>query len=673
MDRSMERTMENRGMSRSPAASHMMSQSPGLDHMSRSPNPMSMSRSPGHVSMGRSPGAGYMAHMDRSTSPNPVMPRSPVPADYRSVSPHLGYETRSMSPKPGYDITSGSGFASEYRSQSPIPDYVSPSRSRVPHVMRAPAPPINTSFDLSSDDEYSPIQSSSPSFRPPLSPQLALSSDDEEMMTIGEIKSAMAREEAALPTVGELRSNHSSRSGTPTHSAHSGSQNGSVSSTSYNGPVSDFRTRGSVSSVSTTSSSRSSTPVSASTPTSRANRTWANTSRFSLAERRDSMRQERPSSRMSEKSHDESVYSSSRDLNSSSFSFKDRLNTSNGLSSSTSSISTFGYDSVGSNVSRGSFRYDMCAARPGSRVSCYDEDFGNVTVETVREESERSFQEGDMSHDQIRDLRMTAFPHSRDYTRDPSRPDVLDDPSINLPTGDPHKLRDPQSPTHDSTHVKSLPHHVTPCAPPQPSYMSQSVSSTRPRCIVCDDHVAMNERIVQTESLSGSRDIYHLRCFRCCICDSSLEHMEHYIDPHSDMLFCHVDYHETFSPKCAQCSSCIEGDYVQAMGKTYHVDHFFCAQCGKPFQEGQQHHIIEGHAYCSPCYDVKTAEKCWRCSHVFNVNDPIIEVLDRLWCEACYSCEECGVGLKEEFTLTNEGVVLCEKCQVKKVKRYAWQ
>lgn len=225
-----------------------------------------------------------------------------------------------------------------------------------------------------------------------------------------------------------------------------------------------------------------------------------------------------------------------------------------------------------------------------------------------------------------------------------------------------------------ATTVKQSLVKVTPSAPPAPSYLSQSVyQRSRPTCIMCDDHVAMNERIVQTHSASGEPAIYHLRCFRCCVCNDSLEHMEHYIDPHSDLLFCHVDYHETFSPKCGQCHSAIEGKYIEAMGATYHVDHFFCAGCGSPFRQDQPHHVLEDHAWCDSCHDNKTQEKCWRCSHVFKSQDPIIEVLDRLWCETCYCCEECSVPLKEEFTLTDDGVVLCEPCQTRRVKKYAWQ
>lgn len=636
----------DRSVSRSPMPERSMSRSPMPERsMFRSPIPeRSMSRSP----------APEHSHVPNYISRNPV----PV-ADYRAHSPNPGYAGRQSVPHIGsaygaqedayvsreHDYISRDHVSREHDYVTREPDYVSRSSARSPappaamarspgpadyisnshvsHVNRSPVPHINTSFDLSSDDEYSPpIQARSPMHQPP-SPHLALSSDD-DMMTVGEIKSAMDRDIAALPTVGDIR--------------------GGRSSSSVYSPMSG-------------------TPPTSGTPT-RANRTWANTSRFSLTDRHESPKTaERPSSRLSYSEHS-SDYGSVRSSQS-----REQLNTSTrDLGSSTSSISTFGYDSVGSNISRGSFRYDTCAARPSSRISCYDDDFANVTVETICEEPERS-RGARVSRDPARDR------ISRDFGASANSRPVLDDPHFSLPTGDPHKSHDlhENHASRDQVTVKSLPQHVTPCAPPQPSYMSRSVAQSRPRCIVCDDHVAMNERIVQTEGDNGSRDIYHLRCFKCCICDSSLEHMEHYIDPHSDMLFCHVDYHETFSPKCDQCSSCIEGDYVQAMGKTFHVDHFFCAQCGKPFQEGQQHHIISGHAYCSPCHDVKTAEKCWRCAHVFNVNDPIIEVLDRLWCETCYSCEECSVPLKEEFTLTNDGVVLCEKCQTKRVKTYAWQ
>ena len=45
-------------------------------------------------------------------------------------------------------------------------------------------------------------------------------------------------------------------------------------------------------------------------------------------------------------------------------------------------------------------------------------------------------------------------------------------------------------------------------------------------------------------------------------------------------FYCHLDFHELFSPRCGSCRTPIEGEVVVACGKEWHVGHFFCAECG---------------------------------------------------------------------------------------------
>lgn len=45
-------------------------------------------------------------------------------------------------------------------------------------------------------------------------------------------------------------------------------------------------------------------------------------------------------------------------------------------------------------------------------------------------------------------------------------------------------------------------------------------------------------------------------------------------------FYCHLDYHELFSPRCKSCKTPIEGEVIVACGAEWHVGHFFCAQCG---------------------------------------------------------------------------------------------
>ncbi|KAJ8935217.1 hypothetical protein NQ318_012533 [Aromia moschata] len=49
--------------------------------------------------------------------------------------------------------------------------------------------------------------------------------------------------------------------------------------------------------------------------------------------------------------------------------------------------------------------------------------------------------------------------------------------------------------------------------------------------------------------------------------------------------YCEPDYHNLFSPRCAYCNGPILDKCVTALEKTWHMDHFFCAQCGKQFGE----------------------------------------------------------------------------------------
>jgi hypothetical protein len=45
-------------------------------------------------------------------------------------------------------------------------------------------------------------------------------------------------------------------------------------------------------------------------------------------------------------------------------------------------------------------------------------------------------------------------------------------------------------------------------------------------------------------------------------------------------FYCHLDFHELYSPRCRSCKTPIEGEVVIACGGEWHVGHFFCAECG---------------------------------------------------------------------------------------------
>lgn len=125
-------------------------------------------------------------------------------------------------------------------------------------------------------------------------------------------------------------------------------------------------------------------------------------------------------------------------------------------------------------------------------------------------------------------------------------------------------------------------------------------------CAYCARPIA--GRIV---SAAGSR--FHPDCFVCHHCGEGLECVAFYPEPDDKRservdrirrhmtggdyptcegvteendgdeglrFYCHLDFHEFFSPRCKSCKTPIEGEVVVACGAEWHVGHFFCAQCG---------------------------------------------------------------------------------------------
>lgn len=95
---------------------------------------------------------------------------------------------------------------------------------------------------------------------------------------------------------------------------------------------------------------------------------------------------------------------------------------------------------------------------------------------------------------------------------------------------------------------------------------------------------------------AGSR--FHPECFVCSHCQTPLECIGFYQEPETKRnerlaqtpvedeearavrFYCHLDFHELFSPRCKSCKTPIEGEVVVACGSEWHVGHFFCAECG---------------------------------------------------------------------------------------------
>ncbi|KAI9932922.1 hypothetical protein MW887_009174 [Aspergillus wentii] len=156
---------------------------------------------------------------------------------------------------------------------------------------------------------------------------------------------------------------------------------------------------------------------------------------------------------------------------------------------------------------------------------------------------------------------------------------------------------------------------------------------------------------------AGTR--FHPECFICYHCQTALECVAFYQEPdakrnerladvpigdeeaRAPRFYCHLDFHELFSPRCKSCKTPIEGEVVVACGAEWHVGHFFCAECGDPFDSHKPFVEKDGFAWCLQCHSRRTAPRCLGCKKPV-LDDVVITAIGGQWHDQCFVCHECG-------------------------------
>lgn len=206
----------------------------------------------------------------------------------------------------------------------------------------------------------------------------------------------------------------------------------------------------------------------------------------------------------------------------------------------------------------------------------------------------------------------------------------------------------------------------TPSADAAARHWTQSVSTRRAtaQCYSCA--LPISGRIV-----SAASQRFHPQCFTCHHCSTLLEHVAFYPEPDASRtarlarievrataagiceaidgktadddgddglrFFCHLDFHEQFSPRCRNCKTPIEGEVVVACGGEWHVGHFFCAECGDPFDAKTPFVERQGYAWCVECHTKRFSGKCKGCRKP--VVDLVVRALGGEWHEGCFCCK----------------------------------
>ncbi|KAL1625243.1 hypothetical protein SLS54_003331 [Diplodia seriata] len=266
-------------------------------------------------------------------------------------------------------------------------------------------------------------------------------------------------------------------------------------------------------------------------------------------------------------------------------------------------------------------------------------------------------------------------------------------PTINAPSsGSARPLPNPRS----AQNGRPLPRHAqtAPNSLPKGHWTPSGGVRTSALCDSCALPIAG-----RTVSAGGAR--FHPECFRCHHCGEGLECVAFYPEPNGrreerldrinrrrngeDLeilqgcseeedgdeglrFYCHLDYHEFFSPRCKSCKTPIEGEVIVACGAEWHAGHFFCAECGDPFDSSTPFVEKDGYAWCVNCHTNRYSTKCKKCRKP--VTDTVLKALGFEWHPNCFVCTECSGEFVDGryFLRGEEKNPVCVKCEERRLK-----
>ena len=241
-------------------------------------------------------------------------------------------------------------------------------------------------------------------------------------------------------------------------------------------------------------------------------------------------------------------------------------------------------------------------------------------------------------------------------------------------------------------------------------HWSPSTSRGTAQCAACALPIA-------GKIVSAASKRFHPHCFTCFCCGELLECVAFYPEPEkfraerlariqtrlagADIpleqahfsqeddgddglrFYCHLDFHEKFSPRCKNCKTPIEGQAIVACGAEWHVGHFFCAECGDPFSADMPFVEKDGFAWCVNCHTKRFSGKCAGCRKP--ITDLVMSALGKEWHEECFKCkvmpplppnltlltrQECGDKFSDGrfFTRGEDEIPVCVRCEERRLK-----
>ena len=128
-------------------------------------------------------------------------------------------------------------------------------------------------------------------------------------------------------------------------------------------------------------------------------------------------------------------------------------------------------------------------------------------------------------------------------------------------------------------------------------------------------------------------------------------------DGRGELPYCEADFNDLFLPKCDSCNLPVK-DGLAACGASWHREHFVCTLCGEGFPDGQyfQH---ENKPYCAKDYWETFGVQCAACNEV--IKDNIMNALGKSWHVEHFVCHECHEPFPDLVYFPRDGKPYCER------------
>ncbi|KAK5092121.1 Rho-type GTPase activating protein Rga1 [Exophiala xenobiotica] len=109
---------------------------------------------------------------------------------------------------------------------------------------------------------------------------------------------------------------------------------------------------------------------------------------------------------------------------------------------------------------------------------------------------------------------------------------------------------------------------------------------------------------------------FHLDCFKCRDCGQIVASKFFPVDEDDSsgqFPLCETDYFRRLDLLCFECGGALRGSYITALERKYHIEHFTCSVCPTIFGAQDSYYEHDGKVYCHYHYSTQFAQRCNGC------------------------------------------------------------